>query len=86
MYPMESLSPRALALAELVARAAATVQVNAVAAAKALARGTARRWQGNQDLRRLQDMDDRLLEDIGVERYEINRAVGKAPWLDYRVR
>ena len=75
MYPMESLSPRAVALAELVARAAA-----------ALARGAARRWQGHQDLRRLQDMDDRLLEDLGVERYEIARAVGKAPWLDHRVR
>jgi len=86
MYPMESLSPRALALAELIARVAAATQLNAVAAAKALTRGAARRWQGHLDLHRLQDMDDRLLEDIGVERYEINRAVGKAPWLDYRVR
>ncbi len=86
MYPMESLSPRALALAELVARVAATTQFHAVAAAKALVRGAARRWQGHLDLRRLQDMDDRLLEDIGVERYEIARAVGRAPWLDHRVR
>ncbi|MBL8705167.1 MAG: DUF1127 domain-containing protein [Rhodospirillales bacterium] len=83
---MESLSPRALALAELVARSAAAAQIHAVATVKALARGAARRWQGHQDLRRLQDLDDRLLEDIGVERYEIARAVGKAPWLDYRVR
>ena len=86
MYPMESLSPRAVALAELVARAAAAAQVHAVAAAKALARGPARRWQGHLDLRHLQDMDDRLLDDIGIERYKIARAVGRAPWLDHRVR
>lgn len=86
MYPMESLSPRALALAELIGRVAATTQFRAIAAAKALARGATRRWQGHLDLRRLQDMDDRLLEDIGIERHEIARAVGQAPWLDHRVR
>lgn len=83
---MECPSPRALALADLIARIAATAQSRTVAFAKALARGTARRWQGRLDLRRLQDMDDRLLEDIGVDRHEIGRAVGKGPWLDDRLR
>ena len=86
MYPIETLSHRALALAELLADLAAAARFHAVAAATALARGIARRWKGRLDVRRLQDMDDRLLEDIGVERYEINHAVGKAPWLDYRTR
>ena len=86
MYRMETLSPRALALAELVARAAAAAQVHAVATAKALARGATRRWQRRLDLRRLEELDDRLLEDIGIERHEIAHAVGKAPWLDGRLR
>lgn len=82
MYPIESPSQRSLARADALVRATAT----ATMAAAALLRGVARRWQAQQDLRRLRDFDDRLLEDIGVERYEIADAVGKAPWLDYRVR
>lgn len=82
MNPIERPSERGHTLADALALATAT----ATLAAAALLRGLERRWQARSDLRRLQDFDDRLLADIGVERYEIARAVGKAPWLDYRVR
>ncbi len=82
MLPIESPSRRALTLADALAAATAT----ATQAAAALLRGIARRWQAQHDLRRLREFDDRLLEDIGVERYEVADAVGKAPWLDYRLR
>ena len=80
MYPMHSVPPRGLALVDLIARFGANVHVAVVFVAKALARGVVQRWKGRQDRLHLLAMDHRQLEDIGVERYEINAALGKAPW------
>ena len=58
----------------------------AVAAAFAACRRFVARWRVNSEYRRLLDLDDRLLADLGMDRSEVRAAMSEAHWFYDRYR
>ncbi len=80
MYRLQSIPTRGQAGAKSATRVVAPMRDRLAILAQAFARGLARRWKGRLDRDHLASLEPSLLADIGVERHDIDSALGRAPW------
>jgi len=85
MYEARSVPTRGLPSAEPFAGLAPRLRTLAAAAVARIREEVALRWRIHRDRRHLQQLDDRMLEDVGLSRHELRlRLNGSEPVNDWR--